>query len=190
MLRPIAAGLLACASVAQADSPRPATLPFALGGAYSLTDQHGAHRSQADPQNHAQLLFFGYANCPGICSAAMPLMADVTDALAARDMAVTPVMITIDPARDTVDTMAAPLADLHPAFVGLTGDTAALQAAWRAFSVEHNLAYVDPEHGPVYSHGSLIYLLDGAGVVQTIIPPVLDAAAAAQIVLTYTAPNG
>ena len=174
------------AAGAQAETP----LPFALGGPFTLTDQHGATRTQADPEGRAQLLFFGYANCPGICSVAMPAMADATNALAARGISVRPVMITIDPARDTVGTMAAPLAELHPDFVGLTGTTTELAVAWDAFSVEHELAYTDPEHGPVYAHGSLIYLLDAEGAVLTLLPPVLGADQITGIVQTYLDPSG
>lgn len=169
---------------ALADSP----FPLVKGGPFALVDQHGAARTQADPEGHAQLLFFGYANCPGICSAAMPLMANVVDAVARDGVALRPVMITVDPARDTVDTMTAPLAKFHRAFVGLTGPQDALDTAYAAFNVDHELAYEDPQHGLVYSHGSLIYLLDGAGDVLTVLPPVLDVRRATEITLKYLMP--
>jgi protein SCO1/2 len=172
------------AFAAQAGTP----LPFDHGGAYELTDQFGETRTQKDPDGQAQLVFFGYANCPGICSAAMPLMADVVDALAAQDIAVRPVMITVDPERDTVAAMGKPLAEFHPDFVGLTGDKSALTAAYQAFSVEISVAYVDPEYGPIYTHGGLIHLLDGQGDVLTILPPVLDSEAVIDIVAGYLTP--
>ena len=183
----IRAALLLClATPVWAESP----LPFDLGGDFVLTDQYGQTRTQADPDGRAQLVFFGYANCPGICSAALPLMADLADTLSAKGANLRPVMITIDPARDTVANMGAPLAKHHPDFIGLTGSDAALQVAYDAFSVEHELAYEDPEHGPIYTHGSLIYLMDGAGKVLTILPPVLDEPTAARIVSTYLLPQG
>lgn len=160
-------------------------LPFDVGGPFTLVDQFGTPRSQADPEGQAQLLFFGYANCPGICSAAFPLMADVTDLVAEAGHRIRPVMITVDPARDRVGTMQAPLGAHHKDFIGLTGSKEALAGAYAAFSVEHALAYEDPKYGPVYTHGSFIYLLDGQGEVLTLIPPVLDAASAAEIALKY-----
>ena len=51
-----------------------AGLPFDLGGAFQLTDQSGTPRTEVDPDGRLQLLFFGYANCQQICSAALPLM--------------------------------------------------------------------------------------------------------------------
>jgi protein SCO1/2 len=172
--------------------PLPATsgaLPFDVGGPFELVDQRGDIRSQIDPDGRAQLLFFGYANCPGICSAAMPMMADVVDILAGKDLKISPVMITIDPARDVVGSLTAPMAELHADFIGLTGSKAALDQAYQAFSIEKELAFVDPEHGAVYSHGSFIYLLDAQGEVLTLLPPVLDADRVATIILGYLHPK-
>lgn len=148
-------------------------LPGDIGGPFALTDQFGATRTEADPQQRAQLLFFGYVNCQEICSAALPLMADVADLMSERGLPVTPVLVTVDPARDRVDTMGAPLAELHSDFVGLTGTEDALQVAYDAFSVSFEELFTDPEYGPVFSHGSFIYLLDAEGEVLTLLPPVL-----------------
>ncbi len=181
MKRLILAAILASAGMAHAQSP----LPFAVGGPYALTDHTGKARTQADPDGLPQLLFFGYANCPGICTAALPLMGDLTAQLAKADIAVRPVMITVDPARDTAENMAEPLTYFHPDFLGLTGDAAALDTAYKAFSVDHAVAYEDPDYGPVYTHGSLIYLMDASGEVLTLIPPVMDAATATNVALKY-----
>ena len=54
---------LAMAAPAMAELP----LPFNLGGAYSLTNQHGEPYTQVDPDGKPQLLFFGYVNCQEIC---------------------------------------------------------------------------------------------------------------------------
>lgn len=181
-MRMLAAALiLAGAPVVQAETP----LPFAMGGSYSLTDQYGASRTQADPDGHAQLLFFGYANCMNICSAALPDMADVVDLLAQDGITVTPVMITVAPDQDRIDTMGAPLALIHKDFIGLTGDPSALAEAYAAFSVEVTPIFEDPECGWIYAHGSFIHLLDGEGEVLTLLPPVLGSEETARIVRGY-----
>lgn len=160
-------------------------LPFDVGGAFELVDQYGQTRSQMDPDGHGQLLFFGYANCPGICSSAMPMIADAVDGLGSAGIPVTPVMITVDPDRDQPGNMNAPLAAYHKDFIGLTGDETALQAAYDAFSVERELAYVDPEYGPVFTHGSFVYLLDERGEVLTLFPPVLDPGRVVELARKY-----
>ncbi|MEM9638798.1 MAG: SCO family protein [Pseudomonadota bacterium] len=186
MLRALGVTLCLAGGVAAEAPP----LPFDLGGPYALTNQFGQTRTQADPEGHAQLLFFGYANCLNICSAALPLMADVVDTLAAEGIAVTPVMITVAPDQDQVDTMGAPLADIHPDFIGLTGDASALQTAYDAFSVEVEPLFQDPEYGWIYAHGSFVHLLDGTGEMLTLLPPILDAERTAEIVRGYLAPRG
>ncbi|PWR02217.1 SCO family protein [Meridianimarinicoccus roseus] len=174
-------------AAAPPDGPtgRAGALPFALGGPFALTDQTGARRTQADPAGRMQLLFFGYANCPSICSAALPMMADIVDLMAERGVAAVPVMITVDPARDTVGSMGAPLKAIHPAFVGLTGTPEALAQARTAFGVQSEVVFTDPEHGDVFAHGSHVYLLDAAGTVLTLLPPILSAEHAADIALRY-----
>jgi protein SCO1 len=159
---------------AAAHSAQGVPLPLNLGGAFTLTDQHGRPRSEADPDGQLQLLFFGYAQCREICSAALPQMADITDALAARGIRVTPILITVDPARDTVDAMAPAMAALSPDFIGLTGTEAELAVAYKAFSIDSSFVLNDPASGPVYAHGSFIYLLDGAGQFITLLPPILS----------------
>lgn len=173
-------------SSALAQSP----FPVDIGGPFALVDQHGQVRTQVDPEGKAQLLFFGYANCLNICSAALPLMAQVVDDLAADGIAVTPVMITVAPEQDRVETMGAPLADIHDDFVGLTGDAAALSAAYAAFSVEVEPLFEDPEYGWVYSHGSFVHLLDAEGQLLTLLPPVLDVVQATRIAKSYLGGEG
>ncbi|NNK77383.1 MAG: SCO family protein [Litoreibacter sp.] len=185
----IRAVLLSCAltvvaSASTASEPDTA-LPFKIGGAFELVDQHGSPRTQVDPDGQLQLLFFGYANCQQICSAALPLMAEVTDELAGDGITLHPVMITVDPKRDTSETIGSALREHHPDFVGLTGSERALQAAYDAFSVTREELFTDPEFGPVFSHGSFLYLLSGEGEVLTLLPPVLPTSEIRSIVTRY-----
>lgn len=156
-----------------------------LGGAFQLTDNRGDIRTEVDPDGHHQLLFFGYANCQEICSAVFPTMASIVDIVTDQGGALRPVMVTVDPERDTVDTMSEALHAHHPAFVGLTGTPTELQVAYDAYSVEFEELFVDPFYGTVFSHGSFIYLLDGEGNVLTLLPPVLGPEMMAQIISGY-----
>ena len=189
MLRSAALAALLATGLTTVASHAAGPLPFDVGGAYQLVDQHGNPRSQIDPDGRAQLLFFGYANCPSICTAALPMMADATDLLAEQDLPVRPVMITVAPEQDKGAAMVAPMARLHPDFVGLTGTEAALAQAYNAFAVEHEEAYFDPEFGPIYTHGTFVYLLDGQGNVLTLFPPVLTPERVAEIVAGYIQPK-
>ncbi|MFN3643675.1 MAG: SCO family protein [Gemmobacter sp.] len=203
MIHPVAARALAAALVlsllpgggtAAGDAPLPAPaglpLPVALGGPFVLTDQTGARRSEADPDGRLQLLFFGYANCRAICSVALPQMAGIAAALADRGIPLRPVMVTVDPARDTVETIGPALARHSPDFVGLTGSPEDLARVQRLFAVESTLVYVDPFDGPVYAHGGFLYLLDGTGAFLTLLPPILSDDRIVDIIAAHHARRG
>lgn len=176
---------IASGSLAQTGLP----LPLDLGGPFTLTDQDGQPRTEADPKGNLQLLFFGYATCQQICSVALPQMAEVELALEKRGIALTPLLITVDPARDTIATLGPALRSLSPNFVGLTGDAAALQSAYKAFSIDSSLVFDDPKTGPVYAHGSFLYLLDAKGGFLTVIPPILTTDRVADLIAGYARQN-
>lgn len=164
--------------------------PVDLGGAFTLTDQTGATRTEADPEGRMQLFFFGYAQCQAICSTALPRMAEIAEIAGAAGLPVRPVLITVDPKRDTPEGMIEPLAELGPDMVGLTGTEAELARVRALFQIEAKQVFVDPDYGPVFAHGSFIYLMDGAGALLTVIPPVISPARGAEIVARYAASGG
>ena len=118
-------------------------------------------------------VFFGYANCKGICSVALPRMSEaVKTAWRRKSNIVTPVLITVDPERDTVDNMKPGSSGtcIH-VWSGLTGTVKMHSAvAYKAFQVENKIAYVDPKEGPgVFTR--LVHLPVGAGwKVQNTVP--------------------
>jgi protein SCO1/2 len=185
----------ATALPAAAETTGPSTGPFggpfggAIGGPFRLIDHHGEVRTEADPAGRAQLLFFGYANCEGICSHALPMMAALTDRVAEAGQPVTPLLITIDPGLDTVEALATAVPGIHPDLVGLTGSPAALAAAREGFQVHVEKLFEDPAGHPVYAHGSYIYLLDPQGAVLTLMPPILGLDRMEEVVLSYLEPD-
>ncbi len=162
-----------------------AGFPNIKGGDFRLVDQTGAKRTSRDPDGRFQLLFFGYATCKAICSVALPRMADAVEQLESNGLIVTPVMITVDPERDTIENLASAVPKIHPRMVGLTGDEEALEQAYEAFQVERKVVFEHPEHGAVYAHGSFIYLLAPDGSFKTLLPPILSAERMTELVLAY-----
>jgi len=175
---------------AAAKAPNTPGFPDVVGGEYHLVDHFGNERSSRDPAGHYQLIFFGYASCKAICSVALPRMAEAVDILEAKGIGVTPLLITVDPERDTQAAMRKALPDIHPQLIGLTGWRDALEAAYKAFSVEKKLVYIHPDEGPIYAHGTFIYLTGPDGAFKTLMPPVLGAERIAEIVASYAAGGG
>ena len=183
-MRLTAALLLALTLPAGAEPSPPLRFPVDIRAEFALTDHTGRAVTQADFAGRHTAVFFGYANCKAICAVALPRLGQALDLLGPDGMDLTPLVITVDPDFDTVETMGPALAKWHPRLVGLTGSEDALAAARTAFQVEREKIFDGPE-GPVYAHGSFIYLIGPDGKVDTLLPPILGPERMAEIIRSY-----
>lgn len=133
----------------------------AIGGPFRLIDQTGQVRTDADFKGRFMLVYFGYTYCPDVCPTAANVMTLALDQLGDAGRDVIPILVTIDPERDTVETLAAYVKNFHPRFVGLTGDAEAVRAAARGYRVY----YAKAGEGDNYllDHTSIIYLMGRDG---------------------------
>jgi cytochrome oxidase Cu insertion factor (SCO1/SenC/PrrC family) len=132
-----------------------------IGGPFTLTDQNGRIRTDADFRGRYMLVYFGYSNCPDVCPTTLAVMADALAKLPRSDRVV-PVFITIDPARDTPMVLKSYLKAFGSRFIGLTGSPEAVAAAARAYRVFYQKR---PLEGGGYAmdHSSHIYLMGPDG---------------------------
>jgi protein SCO1/2 len=133
-----------------------------IGGPYALIDQDGAVRDSRDFAGRWQLLYFGYTHCPDVCPLTLEMMGAVMDRLGSRAARVTPIFITIDPARDTPKVMKAYVAAFGKNFIGLTGDArsiAVTEKEYRVYARRRDLPHGDY----AMDHSSVIYLIGPDG---------------------------
>jgi len=173
------------ASAHEAAAGPPLPLPVQIEARFALTDQSSRAVTQADFAGRPMVLFFGYANCQSICSVALPAMAAALEILGHEGAAIAPVLVTVDPARDTPAALAEALPRYHPRLIGLTGSGSALADARAAFQVETSRVAALPEVGPVYAHGSFLYLIGPDGVVRAVLPPILAPERIAELMRKY-----
>jgi protein SCO1/2 len=152
---------------------------------FDLIDQSGRAVTQSDFAGQPMAIFFGYASCEAICSVALPSLATALDLLGAEGEAIAPVLITIDPDRDTPEAMARALPKYHPRMIGLTGSEQALRDARDVFQIEAKQVSQTPEGAPVYAHGSFIYLVGRDGTVKSVLPPILSPERMADLMRKY-----
>jgi protein SCO1/2 len=93
------------------------------------------------------------------------------DDLGAQAARVTPVLITIDPARDTPDALADYVSRFHPAMVGLTGSPEQVAAAARAYRVFYSKVQRPDMTDYTMDHSSFIYLVGPDGRVRALFRP-------------------
>ena len=114
------------------------------------------------------LIYFGYTFCPDECPTTLQVMSVALDELGQGGRAVQPILITIDPARDTVARLRKYLTYFHARMIGLTGSVQAVVAAARPYRVY--FAQSRPDGGEAVSsadylvdYTSIVYLMDRHG---------------------------
>ncbi len=162
-----------------------APLPLEIGGPFALVDHPGRAVSDETFRGDYLLVFFGYANCPGICPVGLRNMVEALDRLGDDGARVTPLLITVDPAHDTAANLAAAVGKIHPRLIGLTGTPAQLRAARTAYRVDAKAAGRSWRGVELFSHGTFIYLMGPDGKFLSLFPPVMPPAALAKAIGGY-----
>ncbi|WP_234538998.1 SCO family protein [Streptomyces shenzhenensis] len=124
-----------------------------------LTDTHGEkYDLRAETKGRPTLVYFGYTHCPDVCPLTMNNLAVAKKALSKADQAkLRVVFVTTDPARDTPSELGKWLKGIDPAFVGLTGDFATIQAGARTLGISIEPTHRDKKTGKVVSvHGTQV----------------------------------
>jgi protein SCO1 len=160
----VALGLVALAATAYVVTPdKSAPRASAIGGAFTLTEQDGRTVTDAAFKGEPLLVFFGYTHCPDVCPTSLFEISEVFKTMG-PDKKVQALFITIDPARDTPETLKDYLSSFDPRIVGLSGDpsqTAAVEKAFRVYAKKVPGAHGDDDY--TMDHTAIVYLLDKQG---------------------------
>ena len=164
----LGAGWLGMAGPWRQPPPEPSATPGVLWpnpkpiGAFTLSDHHGRNFTRERLDGVWTFMFFGYTHCPDVCPTTLATLRRVEDDLAG--IASQPrqhVLVSVDPARDTVEHLARYVPSFGPTFLGVTG-------------VDEELARLAREVGAVFfrhepdGHGS--YLVDHTASIMLIDP--------------------
>lgn len=142
-----------------------------LGGPFTLVDQTGKTVTERDFAGRGMLVYFGFTYCPDVCPTELGTIAAALDAMGPAGERVTPVLISIDPERDTPEALADYVSRFHPRMVGLTGTAEQVAQAARAYRVYY--AKVQPRDSSDYlmDHSSFIYFVGPDGRVRSLFRP-------------------
>jgi protein SCO1/2 len=164
----LAGGLVALAVLPgpreQVANVLPSTGKALVGGPFSLVDQTGKAVTDQDFRGRYMLVYFGFTHCPDVCPSGLQVVAAALDKAGAKAEQITPLLITVDPERDTPEQLASYVPSFHPRLVGLTGTPEQVAAALKAYRV-YAKRVDDPKSsaGYTFDHTSLIYLMDRNG---------------------------
>ena len=130
-----------------------------IGGPFTLVSETGETVTDEDVITQPSLLYFGYTFCPGVCPLDTVRNAEAVAMLEERGMMVQPVMISVDPERDTPEVMDDFTANIHPRMLGLTGSPEQTDAAARAYRVYYRINREGDDPYYLVDHSAFSYLV-------------------------------
>ena len=135
-----------------------------VGGPFELRTHDGKVVRDKDFRGRVMVVFFGYSRCRQACPAGLQALTEALEELGSQASDIVPILITIDPAYDTPERLAAYVDRYHPRMIGLTGSEAAIKAVAKAYYA-HFRRIDDPTApgGYTISHQALFYVIGRDG---------------------------
>ncbi len=150
------------------EGARGAASPVAAASGASLIDAAGQVQTAAALIGQPAVIFFGYTHCPDFCPTALATASAVLNDLGPDAARIKVAFITVDPDRDTPEAVRAYLSAFDPRILGLTGSTADIRAAARAFGVFFEKRGGGEDY--TVDHTAAFVLTDAQGRVSSVLP--------------------
>ena len=149
---------------------------------FNLLDQNGEVFNLESLKGHWSLLFFGYTSCPDVCPSTLAVMRDMKSKMRSDEIAeqIQIALVTVDPARDTVEALKPYMNYFDPEFIGATGEFLEI----KRLANQLNMAFVKvplqraslPDGGYLVDHSANIALINPMGHYHGFIKAPLDEA--------------
>ena len=182
----LAAGWIGIAGPWREPAPEPSPPPGVLWpnprpiGAFTLQDHHRRAFTRERLEGAWTFMFFGYTHCPDICPATLATLRRVE--LDLPEHASAPrqhVLVSVDPARDTVEHLAGYVSSFGPAFLGVTGSDGELSKLAREVGAVFFRGEPEDDGSYFVEHTASIMLVDPRGRLVALFGMPHDAAAIA-----------
>jgi protein SCO1/2 len=114
-----------------------------IGGPFALTDHNGKRVTDADFRGRTMLVVFGSTSSPDATAPILQVLSAALARLGPKAERATPILIAVDPERDTPERLKRYVEGFNPRLVGLTGTPAEIGEVLAAYRV----AGVRPKEG-------------------------------------------
>lgn len=128
---------------------------------YVLTDQTGKVVTEKAYLGKYQLIYFGYTFCPDVCPTSLATISGALDQMGETTAKVVPILITIDPDRDSPSALGDYVRQFRPDMVGLSGTAVQTAEAAKQFGAVYGRH--DAPEGYSMDHSADIYLVGPDG---------------------------
>ena len=147
-----------------------------VGGDFTLIDQTGAIRTQADFAGRYMLIYFGFTYCPDVCPTTLIKMADVIDRLGDDSDSVNSIFISIDPERDKEEVIKDYVSAFHEEIIGLTGSEEQISNVAKDWGVYYQKEDIEGSDDYTVNHLDIIFLANANGEYVDFFPPKIQSA--------------
>lgn len=144
---------------------------------FKLAGAGGKTLGLNDLKGKWSFIFFGYTQCPDVCPLTLGILGQAFKLIEKNPAAfqeVQGVFISVDPQRDTPESLKEYVSYFSNKFIGVTGDTAELDAISRQMSALYTINPKEPGqtgNGYTVTHNSTIFLVDPQGRLYGRFPP-------------------
>jgi protein SCO1/2 len=150
----------------QSETPAPAIDLEATTGGMAGLDSFGGK---------LVVVYFGYTHCPDVCPTTLSSLNKALDLMGNGAEDVQVVMVTVDPARDTVGYLAEYMTYFDESFIGLTGPIEDISRIATAYGVYFAADEGDVASGYTVAHNASLMVIGRDGHLRLILPPELTA---------------
>ncbi|MBB3230513.1 SCO family protein [Halomonas stenophila] len=158
------------------------------GGPIELPSTRGDFSLSQLEDDQLAVVFFGYTWCPDVCPMSLAVVRQVRQRMSPeRRDRVVPLMVSVDPERDTLARLEEYLAYFGEDFIGATGSRAQLEEIAERYGVVwRKVETPESAMGYTVDHSASLYLVDRDGeihrrVLHSPTPGPLQAALAAEL---------
>jgi protein SCO1/2 len=137
------------------------------GQQLELADHTGKLRRLEDWRGKAVVLVFGFTHCPDVCPTTLADIAQAMKELGRDAERVQVLMVSVDPERDTPESLGKYVAAFDPRFVALRGDLEATKKA----AGEFKIYFEKRKQGDTYTvdHSAQGYVIDPQGRLRLLV---------------------
>ena len=136
-----------------------------IGGPFTLVDHTGKTVTEEDYGGRFMLIYFGFTYCPDACPTTLTTMGEALDIIGPAADKIVPLLISVDPERDTPEQLAMYVRHFHPSLLGLTGTADQVAQAAKAYRVYYAKVKEKGSDEDDYTmdHTSIVYLMGPDG---------------------------
>jgi protein SCO1 len=141
------------------------------GGDFVLHSSQGEF-SLKQLRGKVVLLYFGYTKCPDICPTSLSTLSQALNELSEDELkSVQAVFVSVDPKRDSFQTLDNYVSYFHPNLIGVTGSESEIAAVAKQYGAQYEkIAIEGSSFGYTVDHSAVTYVITQTGELRFIFP--------------------